>query len=51
MKTKHDLATLDSNLATLRLPFLREHCQPLAATAAKNSITHLDYRMKDRIET
>ena len=43
MKTKHDLATLDSNLATLRLPFLREHCQPLSATAAKNSTTHLDY--------
>ena len=43
MKTKHDIATLDSNLATLRLPFLREHCQPLAAAAAKNSIAHLDY--------
>jgi DNA replication protein DnaC len=43
MKTKHDIATLDSNLATLRLPFLREHCQPLSATAAKNSIPHLDY--------
>jgi len=43
MKTKHDIATLDSNLTTLRLPFLREHCQPLAAAAAKNSIAHLDY--------
>ena len=26
-----------------RLPFLKEHCQPLAATAAKNSLGHLDY--------
>lgn len=43
MKTKHDIATLDSNLVALRLPFLREHCQPLAAAAAKNSIAHLDY--------
>ena len=43
MKTKPDLDTLDSRLTTLRLPFLKEHCQPLAATAAKNSITHLDY--------
>ena len=34
---------LDSHLDTLRLPFLKEHCQPLAATAAKNSLTHLDY--------
>ena len=43
MKTKHDLATLDSRLDALRLPFLKEHCQPLATTAAKNSIAHLDY--------
>ena len=43
MKTKPDLATLESHLDTLRLPFLKEHCQPLASTAAKNSITHLNY--------
>jgi DNA replication protein DnaC len=43
MKTKHDLDTLDSRLDTLRLPFFKEHCQPLATTAAKNSIPHLDY--------
>jgi DNA replication protein DnaC len=36
-------STLDGHLDTLRLPFLKEHCQPLAATAAKNSIAHLDY--------
>ena len=40
---KTDRTTLDSHLDTLHLPFLKEHCQPLAATAAKNSITHLDY--------
>ena len=40
---KTDSTTLDSHLDTLHLPFLKEHCQPLAATAAKNSITHLDY--------
>jgi len=40
---KTDPATLDSHLETLRLPFIKEHCQPLAANAAKNSITHLDY--------
>src|ERR1035437_6440562 len=43
MKTKPDLATLESNLDTLRLPFFKEHCQPLASAAAKNSITHLNY--------
>jgi len=43
MKTKPDLATLDSHLDALRLPFLKEHCQPLAATAAKNAVAHLDY--------
>ena len=42
MKTKPP-ATLDAHLDTLRLPFLKEHCRPLAATAAKNSLTHLDY--------
>ena len=40
---KTNSTTLDSHLDTLHLPFLKEHCQPLAATAAKNSITHLDY--------
>lgn len=40
---KTDSATLDSHLEALRLPFIKEHCQPLATTAAKNSITHLDY--------
>lgn len=34
---------LHSRLDTLRLPFLREHCQPHAAIAAKKSLTHLDY--------
>jgi DNA replication protein DnaC len=40
---KTDSASLESHLESLRLPFIKEHCQPLAATAAKNSITHLDY--------
>lgn len=40
---KTDPATLDPHLDTLRLPFLKEHCRPLATTAAKNSLTHLDY--------
>ncbi len=40
---KTDPATLGTQLDTLRLPYLKEHCQPFAATAAKNSITHLDY--------
>jgi DNA replication protein DnaC len=34
---------LDTRLASLHLSFTREHCRPLAATAAKNSLTHLDY--------
>src|SRR6187401_196862 len=34
---------LHARLETLHLPFLKEHCQPLAATAAKNFLTHLDY--------
>lgn len=41
MKTNID--HLDSRLADLRLPFLQEHCRPLATTAAKNSLPHLDY--------
>ena len=40
---KADPAILHTRLDTLRLPFVKEHCQPLAATAAKNSIAHLDY--------
>ena len=40
---KTDPAILDRHLATLRLPFIREHCQPFAATAAKNSLSHLGY--------
>jgi DNA replication protein DnaC len=40
---KTDIATLDARLSNLRLPFLQEHCQPFAAAAAKNSLTHLDY--------
>jgi DNA replication protein DnaC len=34
---------LDPHLDTLRLPFIKEHCRPLATTAAKKSLTHLDY--------
>lgn len=41
--TQPDIALLNSRLDTLRLPFLKEHCQPLAVTAAKRSLTHLDY--------
>lgn len=40
---KTDPAALDSYLDTLRLPFIKEHCRPLATTAAKKSLTHLDY--------
>jgi DNA replication protein DnaC len=40
---KADPDILDTRLDALRLPFVREHCQPLAAAAAKNSIAHLDY--------
>jgi len=43
MKTTPYIPSLNSHLDTLRLPFLKEHCQPLATTAAKNSITHLHY--------
>jgi DNA replication protein DnaC len=42
-KMKIDPSILDTHLDTLRLPFLKDHCQPLAATAAKNSLSHLDY--------
>ena len=40
---KTNIAELDSRLTNLRLPFLKEHCQPFAAAAAKNSLTHLGY--------
>ncbi len=40
---KTDPATLDTHLTSLRLPYIKEHCQPFAATAAKNSLSHLDY--------
>ncbi len=40
---KTDPTTLDSNLGTLRLPFIKEHCQSLATTAAKKSLTHIDF--------
>ena len=40
---KTDPTTLDSHLESLRLPFIKEHCQTLATAAAKNSITHFDY--------
>jgi DNA replication protein DnaC len=44
MKTAQpDIDLLNRRLDTLRLPFLKEHCQPLAVTAAKRSLTHLDY--------
>jgi DNA replication protein DnaC len=41
--TPPQLSHLDTHLDTLRLPFIKEHCRPLATTAAKNSLTHLDY--------
>ena len=34
---------LHARLDTLHLPFIKEHCQPLATTAARDSLTHLDY--------
>ena len=40
---KTNIAELDARLDALRLPFLQEHCRPFAATAAKNSLSHLDY--------
>jgi DNA replication protein DnaC len=40
---KTDQTTLDAHLDTLRLSFVKEHCQPLAANAAKKSLNHLDY--------
>jgi DNA replication protein DnaC len=43
MKHHPDIDLLNSRLDSLRLPFLKEQCQPAAAAAAKNSITHLAY--------
>ena len=40
---KTHITELHAHLAALRLPFLQEHCGPFAATAAKNSLPHLDY--------
>jgi len=40
---KNHLAILDTHLDALRLPFLKEHCRPLATKAAKDSLAHLDY--------
>jgi len=40
---KTNTAELDSRLAALRLPFIQEHCSSFAATAAKNSLSHLAY--------
>jgi DNA replication protein DnaC len=34
---------LHTRLDALQLPWIKEHCQPLAVTAAKNALTHLDY--------
>ena len=41
--TNHNILQLDTRLADLRLPFISEHCRSFAATAAKDSIAHLDY--------
>ena len=38
-----DIKQLETNLAALRLPFIQEHCRTLATTAARDSMTHLDY--------
>jgi len=43
MKTNPDIDLLNSRLDSLRLPFLKEQCQAMAATAAEKSITHLGY--------
>jgi DNA replication protein DnaC len=40
---KTDQTTLEAHLDSLRLSFVKEHCQPLAANAAKKSLAHLDY--------
>jgi DNA replication protein DnaC len=43
MKKQLELEALNRHLDTLRLPFIKEHCQELAAAAAQNSLLHLDY--------
>jgi DNA replication protein DnaC len=44
MKTpNHNIAQLDTRLEALRLPFIGQHCRPFAATAAKDSVAHLEY--------
>ncbi len=40
---KTDKKQLETNLTTLRLPFIQEHCRTLATTAARDSMAHLDY--------
>jgi DNA replication protein DnaC len=40
---KTETTILDTQLDKLRLPFIKEHCQPLATIAAKKSLTHLHY--------
>lgn len=42
-KTLSDLTALDQQLGALQLPFIREHCQPLAAEALREHRPHLDY--------
>jgi DNA replication protein DnaC len=39
----HACELLDAHLDTLRLPFLRQHCRPLASKAAAKSLSHLEY--------
>jgi hypothetical protein len=34
---------LESQLDSLKLPFLKEHCRPLAAEATAKHWSHLDY--------
>lgn len=40
---KTDTSILNTHLDTLRLPYIKEHCQAQAAIAAKTSLSHLDY--------
>lgn len=42
-KTLSDLTALDQQLGALQLPFIREHCQALAAEALREHRPHLDY--------
>jgi len=37
---------LDEHLKYLKLPFIREHYQPLAAQAAEKQLAHIDYLEK-----